>query len=465
MRVRTKPPESFSRRGCASVRTTQAGAEVQEGAIALERSPLNLRDQRLGKYPVRVRLDGYEEWSGEIEVVENRFAELNVALVRSTGTVTLSTEPAGLDYVLRGEVTRSGRTPANLENLPTGRYEVTFTRPGWPEQKAAVDVMRNRTAAAQAGFLAGGIELNSVPGGAQVWAGGRQIGVTPLVLQEVLPGHYDYELRLAGHQSSAVALRVASRQTVRENIFLQRLPYPQSGEAHENTLGMKFLPVPGIGVLVSIWETRVQDFEAFVNATGHNATEGMFSVQAGSWKQKGDNWRTPGYTQGPAHPVVGINDEDIRAFCRWLTEKERREGRLAANQEYRLPTDAEWEAAAGPDTFPWGNQWPPPGSVGNYNGVEAPGTDWPSNWTPIAGYNDGYPRAAPVGSFPANRHGIYDLGGNVWERIGGRANGMRGAAFNSYDRSNLAVAYRHTDEGSRAFNVGFRIVCVVGAGR
>jgi hypothetical protein len=205
---------------------------------------------------------------------------------------------------LRGEVTRNGRTPANLENLPTGRYEVTFTRPGWPEQKAAVEVARDRTVAAQAEFVAGGIELNSVPGGAQVWSGGRQIGVTPLVVQEVLPGRYDYELRLAGHQSSAVALRVASRQTVRENIFLQRLLYPQPGESHENTLGMKFVPVPGLNVMVSIWETRVQDFEAFVGATGHNATEGMFSMQAGSWKQKGDTWRSPSYAQGPTHPVV-----------------------------------------------------------------------------------------------------------------------------------------------------------------
>ena len=42
---------------------------------------------------------------------------------------------------------------------------------------------------------------------------------------------------------------------------------PKPGEPWENSLGMKFVPVPGTSVLFCIWETRVQDFEAFVKAT------------------------------------------------------------------------------------------------------------------------------------------------------------------------------------------------------
>ena len=48
---------------------------------------------------------------------------------------------------------------------------------------------------------------------------------------------------------------------------------------------MKFVPVVGTRVLFSIWDTRVNDFETFVNDTGYDATEGVFSLGKDGWKQ------------------------------------------------------------------------------------------------------------------------------------------------------------------------------------
>ena len=97
---------------------------------------------------------------------------------------------------------------------------------------------------------------------------------------------------------------------------------------------------------------------------------------------------------------------------------------------YRLPTDAEWSAGVGLQgeegtnpkeksskikLYPWGKEWPPPKGAGNYAGEEAKTGDWPAVWQVIEGYNDGYPRTSPVGSFAANANGLYDMGGNVWQ--------------------------------------------------
>jgi formylglycine-generating enzyme required for sulfatase activity len=95
-----------------------------------------------------------------------------------------------------------------------------------------------------------------------------------------------------------------------------------------------------------------------------------------------------------------VSWEEAQAFCIWLTEKEQAEGKIAKDKSYRLPTDAEWSAAVGTTKFPWGNEWPPPKDAGNYG--------------PSLGV-DTYGNTSPVGSFPANRFGLYDMGGNVWE--------------------------------------------------
>ncbi len=264
-----------------------------------------------------------------------------------------------------------------------------------------------------------------------------------------------------------------------------RLPSfgPKHGEPWENSLGMKFVPVPGTNVLFSIWETRVQDFEAFVKATSHNAGE--------AWHAPGDIGQAyvAGFSQTPLHPVVHVDWNDAEAFCRWLTEKERVAGNLSAAQEFRLPTDAEWSWAvglsaesgtipeekdgkianadpwgAGSNVYPWGAGFPPPSGSGNYSGE---GDGWSGK---IDGYADGAKFTAKVGSYAANRLGIYDLGGNVWEWSSDWSNAerkervVRGASFVQGAPSRLLSSHRaFISPGRRDFNFGFRCVMAVGA--
>jgi len=182
-----------------------------------------------------------------------------------------------------------------------------------------------------------------------------------------------------------------------------------------NSLGMKFVRVPGVEGMFSVWETRVGDFEAFVRATGYDATAGCFTLGKDGFKRHGEYWKNPGFMQSDTHPVCGVSWEDAQAFCKWLTEKERREKKIKITQSYRLPTDAEWSVAVGETKYPWGNQWPPPKGAGNYASEEAKDGRWPDNFGVIQSYRDGYARTSPVGSFTANRYGLYDMGGNVWE--------------------------------------------------
>jgi sulfatase modifying factor 1 len=116
----------------------------------------------------------------------------------------------------------------------------------------------------------------------------------------------------------------------------------------------------------------------------------------------GASWRAP---EGPGstiggraeHPVVHVVHEDAQAYAHWCGKE--------------LPTEAEWERAARGGlehaAYTWGDELAPEGRMmANFWQGEFP-------WQNLA--TDGFERTAPVGSFPANGYGLYDMAGNVWE--------------------------------------------------
>ena len=189
---------------------------------------------------------------------------------------------------------------------------------------------------------------------------------------------------------------------------------------------MRFVPVPITGgpseggtVLFSIWDTRRQDYEAFVMDTQHltispPVTSSPFALQM--QLPRGVPIATP-LPVGPTHPIVNINWVDATAFCAWITVKEHAAGTLPANAEYRLPTDHEWSCAVGIGRreradakpreksgavpgYPWGNSWPMPKKI----------ADLRDNTVP-----EDMRTTVAVGSYPANEFGLFDMAGNAFQ--------------------------------------------------
>lgn len=167
------------------------------------------------------------------------------------------------------------------------------------------------------------------------------------------------------------------------------------------------------------------------------------------------HWNEDALKTKAEHPVVNVSWYAAVAYCRWIGK--------------RLPTEAEWEHAARGGLnalFPWGDQ-PVDGTRANFSG-------------------SGVRTTSPVGAYPANGYGLFDMAGNAWQfladqwepypstpqknPVAGGSRFLDGMAFlqvktrrvirgGSFDGEpvNLWVEYRdsHPPDGAREF-AGFR---------
>mgnify|MGYP003134873143 FL=1 len=190
-------------------------------------------------------------------------------------------------------------------------------------------------------------------------------------------------------------------------------------------------------------EVSVGQFKRFIEESGYvtdaEKPGGETQVFDPEWKitakapphpwisMKGKSWRDPnfGFPLRNSYPVVCVSWNDGRAFCKWLTERERKAGRLPEGLEYRLPTEAEWAYACRGGSkeshyFWWGNDLRDGEGRLNISAVDfLPGRNkiWPLANAP---WSDGFAFVSPVdqyGEKGRNGFGLADMCGGVWEIV------------------------------------------------
>jgi sulfatase modifying factor 1 len=178
------------------------------------------------------------------------------------------------------------------------------------------------------------------------------------------------------------------------------------------------------GFWIATHEVTNLEFRAFVSQTGYvtlaqrqskDGTTGGGAVfgpgdQVRDWSDIGTWWRFDARAnwlrpRGEPEavdavlrmPVVQIAFEDALAYARW--------------RGHDLPSEAEWERAARGGLvgarYTWGNEKRPDGRIG--------ANHWQGAFPLDDSGEDGHRGRAPVGCFPANGFGLYDMAGNVWE--------------------------------------------------
>ena len=143
---------------------------------------------------------------------------------------------------------------------------------------------------------------------------------------------------------------------------------------------------------MDMYEVTNTRYATFLNEMGrHHGDSGQEWGGLGDIELVGGQYRPKvGFEE---HPMTEVNWYAAATYAQWAGK--------------RLPTEAEWEKAARGGLvgkrYPWGDEAPDEGQ------------QYRANYNQGARIADGYRDTAPVGSFPPNGYGLYDMAGNVWE--------------------------------------------------
>jgi len=217
-------------RGTLVIATDPVGAMITVGTLAPRPSPATFSDLKIGKYPVSIALDLYDTAQLELEVKEDATTDTGVIkLNKILGSLELISDPPGVSYEVKpantlfvsADARRTGRTPDTLTDLIPGDYTITFARDGWMPQVETVTVARDSMAHAKGVFPNGIVKISSKPAGGVVTRDGVRLGVTPLVLNDQLPGDASYLITLAGYAPEPVNGRIVGGQVLQFNPVLE----------------------------------------------------------------------------------------------------------------------------------------------------------------------------------------------------------------------------------------------------
>lgn len=447
-----------------------------------------------GELQIRVADANYFSYENTIAIAANQEVNLGTVTLRpKPATVSISSSPKDALILVDGEFV--GSTPTSITVEANMDVEITVRKSNFETQTATLRFEPGQVDQQSFNLNPLFIQVNvsSTPQ-ASVWLNESKIGNSPLTLDaevnDVLRVTKDgfatqsFTISSADYPKKDLSVvlidelqdrydKAPTQTTVSESIALRKMP----------PLAFQVSLRPSVSGLSEAATREIELTRAYYLSI-HEIRRKEYALFDG----------TPAVNKDEEElPVTDISWTDAAKFCNWLSAEDGldpvyvflSDGTVQIDTNalgYRLPTEAEWEAASQYSTesggvigvYPWGTGEEPSSGSGNFSGRESRHDMHPF----LESHLDNHVGLAPVGSYRRNQNGFHDLAGNVSEWVQdyyestasgyneslvdplGPVSGMdrmvKGGNFRSHDISEMQVNARRI-VGYKDETVGFRV--------
>ena len=439
------------------------GAHVYIDGERIGQLPLKSDGVKSGTHQVKILKQLYKPFEQQVIVTENSVISLNVELVPNFANITFDTD-AENEIWIDGRQRGKGKCTIGLE---LGEYSVEVKRPSHRTVSDVITIseLTDHTIKLSSPTpIYGVFDISSLPSRAMVLVDGVEVGQTPLILDNMLVGSHEVILKKGGYKPCEKTLVLKENA---DNRFVIKLEV-ENPEVSNVVNGVKktytvngvsfvMIDVEGGSFMMGATSEQGKDAESDEKPI-HEVTLSSYSI--GETEVTQELWqavmgRNPSYFIGNLQrPVERVSWNDCQTFIKKLNQ--------LTGENFRLPTEAEWEYAARGGKFSKGYKYSGSNSIGD--------VAWYSTNSLNATYS--------VKVKQPNELGIYDMSGGVSEwcsdwyesfhyssvhqtnptgPLSGINHVLRGGSW--YDNSrDCRVAFRNTfSVGSKRHTIGFRL--------
>ena len=484
-----------------AVTSEPPGATVLVDGNVAGTTPVEL-ELTAGERQLELTLDGHNARQERVIVVADQPQVLeSFRLEAADGRVQLTSSPAAASVSINGDY--QGQTPLTLRLRPGQDHTVSISKAGYESQSRTLSVVADsgRSLMVELAGVFGEVDIQTAPAGAQVRVNGEVVGTAPTRL-ELLAVEQRIEIDAEGYAGAEQLITPRPGYPQSLNFTLEQLDlatgsgFPTSVQTALGQ-GLRLIPAGRFTMGSSRREQGRRSNEMLRDVEISRAFYlGVREVSNAEFRAYQSDHDSGQFAQQDLNaddsPVVRVTWQQAAEFLNWLSIQDGFQPVYIDSADglvpfrplrngYRLPTEAEWAwaaRAAGRETvqpYGWGEDPRPAIDRSSNLGDLSASQILP---TTLVTYTDGYPAAAPVGTFAANPVGIFDMDGNVAEWVQdyyeivslpadsvevdplgpetGRFHVVRGPSWRSATITDLRLAYRFNSADSRE-DIGFRI--------
>ena len=397
--------DNTSQGGYVFATNTATGGMIQLGTI-----PLNNKEMSSGVYTLRIQKEKYKDYSTTITIEDGKTTTLQPVLEANFAQVTLTTHE-GADIYLDGSRLGTTRWTGTLElgdhsvEARQTSHHTAYTNVRITAQSTGQTITLNNPLP-----IYGSLVVDGSPADVAVYVDGKKVGTSPLLVSELLIGEHTVRLEKEGYDQQEKTVQIAENQESMLDFTLTKTvakapvvpAAPQGGTVETITVkGVSFNMIKVQGGTFRMGGTSEQGYDVdddekpihHVTLSDYmigetEVTQELWQAVMGKTLQEYAKYKT---TDRAEHPMYYVSWEDCQEFITKLN--------ILTGENFRLPTEAEWEYAARGGKKSKGYKYAGGDNIGKIG------------WYTFNSFNNMH----PVKKKNPNELGLYDMTGNVLE--------------------------------------------------